>query len=122
VSTLDELTEFRNSQQGRSLVALAPSLVQEDAPESAAEKQLPTWPADQGDSNFQRGEVTVMRRCVRVLLAFVFQGVTFAVGAEGPPTCAIATNSEKIGGGTIVYNTVGTGLGILLVHGLFANK
>jgi pimeloyl-ACP methyl ester carboxylesterase len=37
-------------------------------------------------------------------------------------SCAITTHSEKIGNGTIVYNEVGSGPDILLIHGLFAEK
>jgi pimeloyl-ACP methyl ester carboxylesterase len=40
----------------------------------------------------------------------------------GASDCRITTKSEPIGGGTIVYNVVGTGPSILLLHGLFAAK
>ncbi len=36
--------------------------------------------------------------------------------------CEIATRSQSIGAGTIVYNTAGQGDPVLLLHGLFASK
>jgi hypothetical protein len=51
----------------------------------------------------------MLRRIVRVLLAFALQGVAIAVSAQGAAPCVIATQSEKIGSGTIVYNITGAG-------------
>ncbi|MFO1205539.1 MAG: alpha/beta hydrolase [Burkholderiales bacterium] len=41
---------------------------------------------------------------------------------RGPAPCEITTRSAQIGAGTIVYNTVGSGPTLLLIHGLFASK
>jgi pimeloyl-ACP methyl ester carboxylesterase len=57
-----------------------------------------------------------------VLLASLLQCVSLAARAEGPAACIPATHSAQIGGGTIVYNVVGTGPSVLLLHGLFADK
>jgi pimeloyl-ACP methyl ester carboxylesterase len=61
----------------------------------------------------------------RILFGFAIAcWLSLASGALQAQTtsCAIATHAEKIGNGTIVYNVVGSGADILLIHGLFANK
>jgi abhydrolase domain-containing protein 6 len=64
----------------------------------------------------------MLRQLAQLLLLFALGGVSIAVPAQIAAPCAITTLSEKIGGGTIVYNTVGKGPSILLIHGLFADK
>jgi pimeloyl-ACP methyl ester carboxylesterase len=56
---------------------------------------------------------------MRSLLAVAWLGIAGTAGAQ---TCAPATHSEKLGDGTIVYNSIGTGPAVLLIHGLFADK
>ena len=62
------------------------------------------------------------RRVICLAVAIAFQCMTIVASAQHLQGCAIATHTEKISGGTIVYNPAGTGPSILLVHGLFANK
>src|SRR5450631_763093 len=57
-----------------------------------------------------------------LLLALALQGVAFAVAVHAATPCAPVTRAEKVGNGTIVYNEVGAGPNVLLVHGLFASK
>ncbi len=64
---------------------------------------------------------TTHRLLYLILIAVTLYGPAPAVHARGT-SCEIATRSEQIGAGTIVYNTVGTGPTLLLVHGLFADK
>lgn len=47
---------------------------------------------------------------------------SFVNHATPAPSCTIATQSVAINHGTLVYNKVGTGRSILLLHGLFADK
>ena len=58
----------------------------------------------------------------RLLIAAVLLGAAIVASAEGPAQCAIATRSQTVGSGTIVYNIVGNGPNVLLIHGLFADK
>lgn len=58
----------------------------------------------------------------RLALAVALLGAAIIASAEGPAPYAIAKHSQTIGSGTIVYNIVGTGPNVLLVHGLFADK
>jgi pimeloyl-ACP methyl ester carboxylesterase len=57
-------------------------------------------------------------------MAFVVAVLYALAGAAAAdnPACAIATHSERIGNGTVVYNEAGAGPTLLLVHGLFADK
>jgi abhydrolase domain-containing protein 6 len=62
------------------------------------------------------------RQTMALLLALALQCAAFGGFAQAATPCAPVTRSEKIGSGTIVYNDVGAGPNVLLVHGLFANK
>jgi abhydrolase domain-containing protein 6 len=64
----------------------------------------------------------MLRQMIGLLLALALQGFALVMSAQATTPCALETRSEKIGNGTIVYNDVGTGPNVLLVHGLFANK
>jgi abhydrolase domain-containing protein 6 len=56
------------------------------------------------------------------LLVFVLQGLLATRSAQGVDRCPIATLSEEIDGGKIVYNVAGAGPTVVLLHGLFASK
>jgi len=64
----------------------------------------------------------IPRWLVIMLLSLTLPVSGALFGAETPQHCEIETKSEKIGGGTIVYDIAGQGPGILLLHGLFAAK
>jgi abhydrolase domain-containing protein 6 len=57
---------------------------------------------------------------VLVTFAVLVQGGT--AHADAATSCEIATKSERIGSGTIVYNVAGNGPNLLMIHGLFAAK
>ena len=59
----------------------------------------------------------VLRSLTRLLVAFVLLET-----ASGAHAQTLATRSEKIGDGTVVYNVIGAGPTVLLIHGLFADK
>src|SRR5262245_44856335 len=46
----------------------------------------------------------------------------FAARAEAPAQCSLPTHTAQVGSGTLVWNTVGVGPTVLLIHGLFADK
>lgn len=58
--------------------------------------------------------------CILVLTALVSYRFGNAVSAA--PSCIVKTHSVPVGNGTLLYNQVGTGRTILLLHGLFAEK
>jgi pimeloyl-ACP methyl ester carboxylesterase/membrane-bound inhibitor of C-type lysozyme len=57
-----------------------------------------------------------VKRIIALLLAL------HVLPAAATQPCPLLTRSEPLGGGTLVYNTVGTGSAVVLVHGLFADK
>jgi pimeloyl-ACP methyl ester carboxylesterase len=59
--------------------------------------------------------------CV-LLMTLALLGPVPGAHARGAAPCEIAARSERIGDGTIVYNIVGKGPTLLLIHGLFAEK
>lgn len=61
------------------------------------------------------------RTLLRIALACCLLAASGTSQAQAA-NCAITTHSVKIGNGTIVYNEVGSGPDILLIHGLFADK
>jgi abhydrolase domain-containing protein 6 len=63
----------------------------------------------------------MLRSIAWILLALGLQGAMAAASAQ-TSACKIATQSERIGTGTIVYNVAGSGPNVLLIHGLFASK
>jgi len=56
------------------------------------------------------------------LLSLLLLASSATFGKEIRPHCQIETKSEKMSGGTIVYDKAGKGPNILLLHGLFAAK
>ena len=64
----------------------------------------------------------MVRLLTRALALLALHWLTLAAAAEATAPCSLATRSERIGQGTIVYNSVGSGPQVLLIHGLFANK
>jgi pimeloyl-ACP methyl ester carboxylesterase len=64
----------------------------------------------------------MVRLLTRALALLALHCVALAAAVQATAACSLTTRSEKIGQGTIVYNSVGSGPQVLLIHGLFANK
>lgn len=64
-----------------------------------------------------------MRLVDRFLLALLLTIRSIVPGpALASPPCPIASGAIEVGGGSLAYQTAGTGPAVLLLHGLFAQK
>jgi abhydrolase domain-containing protein 6 len=64
----------------------------------------------------------ILRLAIFILVLTGIVGYSFASEVTPPSSCTIATHSVTVGNGTLLYNQIGTGRPILLLHGLFASK
>jgi pimeloyl-ACP methyl ester carboxylesterase len=75
---------------------------------------------------FLNNTITTMKPApqwfIILLLSLLLLASSATLGKEIRPQCQIETKSEKMSGGTIVYDKAGKGPNILLLHGLFAAK
>jgi pimeloyl-ACP methyl ester carboxylesterase len=66
------------------------------------------------------------KKAVKLLLAVILtcglNNYSLADSASRIQSCEIVTNTIRLGGGTIAYDTAGRGPYIVLLHGLFAEK
>ena len=68
-----------------------------------------------------------MKKLISTLILFglvlaMFVSHNFSDRVSSAPNCTIANHSVSLNKGTLVYNQVGAGPSILLLHGLFAEK
>lgn len=64
----------------------------------------------------------ILRLVICILVLTILAGNRFENTVSAASICTVKTHSVPVGNGTLLYNQVGTGRTILLLHGLFADK